>query len=189
MITHFHPPPLCFAAINFFRRIVPIETQSRPTSYEFFPAGSRSFRSGDAAGNGSGAIAAHKLNLCAGLARRPEKKVLAKPHGESQTRWSRIFRTLPVRICPIKQKQNQTKHGIFGIIIMSLLSLHTLNPSLLALPAAMIYTRRLLLYHKSPATVASGLLDEKMKLIERRANSLTDTLKGIVGYNHDGINE
>lgn len=72
---------------------------------------------------------------------------------------------------------------------MSLLSLHTLNPSLLALPAAMVYTRRLLLYHKSPAMVASGLLDEKMKLIERRANNLTDTLKGIVGYNHDGLNE
>jgi hypothetical protein len=72
---------------------------------------------------------------------------------------------------------------------MSLLSLHPLNPSLLALPAAMIYTRQLLLYHKSPATVASGLLDEKMKLIERRANSLTDTLKGIVGYNRDGLNK
>ena len=72
---------------------------------------------------------------------------------------------------------------------MSLLSLHTLNPSVLALPAAMIYTRRLLLYHKSPATAASGLLDEKLKLIEHRANSLTDTLKGIVGYNPDGLNE
>lgn len=68
-------------------------------------------------------------------------------------------------------------------------NLHTLNSSLLALPVAIIFTRRLLLNHKSPVLVVANSLDEKMNLIERRANSLTDTLKGIVGYSHHGLNE
>jgi len=62
--------------------------------------------------------------------------------------------------------------------------LHTLNSSLLALPVAMIFTRRLLLNYKSPVLIGSGALDEKIKAIHKRAHCLTNTLKGIVGYNH-----
>ena len=71
-------------------------------------------------------------------------------------------------------------------------NLHTLNSSLVALPVMMVFTRRLLLNYKSPALIeASSLssLDKKVKLIEQRANRLTNTLKNIVGYNHHGLNE
>ena len=72
---------------------------------------------------------------------------------------------------------------------MSTHNLHTLNSSLLALPVMMIFTRRLLSNHKSPALIKTSSLDKKLKLIEQRANRLTNTLKNIVGYNHRGLNE
>ena len=72
---------------------------------------------------------------------------------------------------------------------MSTHNLHTLNSSLLALPVVMIFTQRLLLKYKSPALIEASSLDQKVKLIEQRANRLTSTLKNIVGYNRHGLNE
>jgi hypothetical protein len=62
-------------------------------------------------------------------------------------------------------------------------NLHTINSSLLALPVAIVFTRRLLLNYKSPATAEAGSLDDKLEVIHKRAHGLTETLKGIVGYN------
>lgn len=72
---------------------------------------------------------------------------------------------------------------------MTPLNLHTINSSLVALPVAMAYTRKLLADHKTPVTAKSGSPDDQIKRIEKRANSLTETLKGIVGYHHHGLNE
>ena len=65
---------------------------------------------------------------------------------------------------------------------MTPLNLHTLNSSLLALPVAVVFTRKLLLNHISSVTVKSISLDDKISFVERRANKLTKTLKDIVGY-------
>ncbi len=72
---------------------------------------------------------------------------------------------------------------------MTPLNLHTINSSLVALPVAMAYTRKLLANHKTPVTARSGSPENPIKLIEKRANSLTETLKSIVGYSHHGLNE
>jgi hypothetical protein len=72
---------------------------------------------------------------------------------------------------------------------MTPLNLHTLNSSLLALPVAVVFTRKLLLNHKASATVESISLNDKISFIEKRANKLTKTLKDIMGYDHHGLNE
>ena len=72
---------------------------------------------------------------------------------------------------------------------MTPLNLHTLNSSLLALPVAVVFTRKLLQNHKSSVTAESSSLNEKISFVERRANKLTKTLKDITGYDHHGLNE
>jgi hypothetical protein len=72
---------------------------------------------------------------------------------------------------------------------MTLTSLNDVGPSLQALPAAMLLSTQLLLTQKSSVPVKFESLDEKMKVIEIRANSLTSTLKNIEGYRHGGLNE
>jgi hypothetical protein len=72
---------------------------------------------------------------------------------------------------------------------MTLTSLNDVGPSLQALPAAMLFSTQLLLTQKSSVPVKPESLDEKMKVIEIRANSLTSILKNIEGYRHGGINE
>jgi hypothetical protein len=73
--------------------------------------------------------------------------------------------------------------------VMHLTSLNDVGPSLQALPAAMLFSTQLLLPQKSSVTVKSESLDETMKLIEIRANSLTPILENIEGYRHGGIND
>ena len=66
---------------------------------------------------------------------------------------------------------------------------HALSSSLLALPVAIVFTRKLLQYHQAPVAVAAGSPDNAMQFIDRRANTLTEILKGIEGYEHGGLNE
>lgn len=72
---------------------------------------------------------------------------------------------------------------------MTPLNLHTLNSSLLALPVAVVFTRKLLLNHKPSVMEQAVSLDDKISFVERRANQLTKTLKDIMGYDHHGLNE
>ena len=64
---------------------------------------------------------------------------------------------------------------------------HAVSSSLLALPAAVALTRKLLHDRKTSAPVLAGSLADRMNQIEQRANTLTETLKNIVGYNHHGL--
>ncbi len=66
---------------------------------------------------------------------------------------------------------------------------HALQTSLLTLPVAMVYTRHLLRSHRPLATAQPCLLQAQRQLIRWRANSLTETLKNVHGYDHHGINE
>ena len=66
---------------------------------------------------------------------------------------------------------------------------HALQTSLLTLPVAMVYTRKLLQSHKPMARAMACSLDAQIKLIRWRANTLTETLKGIQGYDHSGLND
>jgi hypothetical protein len=66
---------------------------------------------------------------------------------------------------------------------------HSINASLLALPVAMAFSRRLLLTCKSPITATASAVDVKIKTIESRANKMTETLRGIEGYRHGGLND
>jgi len=69
------------------------------------------------------------------------------------------------------------------------ISPHLVNSSLLALPVAIIFTRKLLLNRNDAVTAGAGALEVRMKHMERRANTLTETLKNIVGYHHHGLND
>jgi glyoxylase-like metal-dependent hydrolase (beta-lactamase superfamily II) len=66
---------------------------------------------------------------------------------------------------------------------------HVVSSSLLALPAAVALTRKLLHDRKSSILVEAGSPADRMNQIERRAKTLTETLKNIVGYHHHGLNE
>lgn len=66
---------------------------------------------------------------------------------------------------------------------------HALQTSLLTLPVAMVYTRKLLQSHQPLASVKACSLNAQIKLIRWRANTLTETLKGIQGYQHFGLND
>jgi hypothetical protein len=72
---------------------------------------------------------------------------------------------------------------------MTLTSLNDVGPSLQALPAAVIFSSQLLLSQKSSVTVKSESMDEKMKIIETRANRMTSILEHIEGYSHGGLND
>ena len=69
------------------------------------------------------------------------------------------------------------------------INIHAVNTTLLALPAAVVLTRKLLQNHKAPVPAISGAPADRFKDIQRRANTLTETLKNIVGYHHHGIND
>jgi len=66
---------------------------------------------------------------------------------------------------------------------------HALNASLVALPVAMAAARKLLHDRKSPLPAAAESSSDSVSQIERRAKTMTETLKKIVGYPHHGINE
>jgi hypothetical protein len=68
-------------------------------------------------------------------------------------------------------------------------SRNDVGPSLQTLPAAMLFSTRLLLTQKSSDPVKSESLDETIKLIGIRAINMTPILKNIEGYRHGGINE
>ena len=60
---------------------------------------------------------------------------------------------------------------------------------MLALPAAVALTRKLLHDRKASLPVIAGSPADQMNQIDRRAKTLTETLKNIVGYHHHGLNE
>jgi len=66
---------------------------------------------------------------------------------------------------------------------------HAISSSLLALPAAVIITRKLLMDRKTVAPVETSAPTGRLNQIERRANNWRETLKDIVGYPHHGLNE
>ena len=66
---------------------------------------------------------------------------------------------------------------------------HALATSLLALPAAVSLTRKLLHDRKALVPVVADSPADRMNQVERRAKTLTETLKNIVGYHHHGIND
>jgi hypothetical protein len=72
---------------------------------------------------------------------------------------------------------------------MIAINLHAFNTSLLAPPAKVTTTRKLLLSHRVSFTIETGTPAEQISHSERHANTLTETLKNIVGYGHYGINE
>ena len=75
------------------------------------------------------------------------------------------------------------------IFIMIPINLHAVSSSLLALPTAVVITRKLLQNRKVLVPVAASSPADRMNQIERRAKTLTETLKSIVGYHHYGIND
>jgi hypothetical protein len=66
---------------------------------------------------------------------------------------------------------------------------HTINVSLLALPAAVALTRKLLRDRKALAPSEAIPSADQIEEVERRANTMSETLKNIVGYPHHGLNE
>ncbi len=66
---------------------------------------------------------------------------------------------------------------------------HAVNSSLLALPAAVAITRKLLRERKTPVTNQANSPTDQMNQDERTANTFTESLKKIVGYPHHGLNE
>ena len=69
------------------------------------------------------------------------------------------------------------------------INLHAVSSTLVALPAAAMITRKLLQNRKASVPVTASSTANQMIQIERRANTLTETLKNIVGYHHHGLNE
>ncbi len=61
------------------------------------------------------------------------------------------------------------------------------NTTLLALPAAAAFTRKLI--HDRKASASTNLSTERINQVEPRAKTLTNKLKTIVGYQHFGIND
>jgi hypothetical protein len=66
---------------------------------------------------------------------------------------------------------------------------HAVSSTLLALPVAIVVTQKLVHNLKASTPVEAGSSDDRMNQIERRAKTLTETLKNIVGYHHHGIND
>ena len=66
---------------------------------------------------------------------------------------------------------------------------HAVSSTLLALPVAIAVTRKLIHNRKTLTLVEAGSPADRMNQIERRAKTLTETLKNIVGYHHHGIND
>ena len=71
-------------------------------------------------------------------------------------------------------------------------ALNLLNTSLVALPIAVAYTRRLLLAEKSSASAKDPSPGETMETVTVRANHMSSVLRKFETYNnyrHFGINE
>lgn len=68
-------------------------------------------------------------------------------------------------------------------------SLHVINSSLPVLPAALVFSSKLLLPLKSSATTGPARLTASAELLSARATKLTTVLKNIPGYYHGGLNE
>ncbi len=72
---------------------------------------------------------------------------------------------------------------------MNLTSFKHVGPSLPATPAAVLFSTQLLLTQKTSVQEKTASLDQKVKLIETRANRLTSTLEHIKGFSHGGLND
>ncbi len=68
-------------------------------------------------------------------------------------------------------------------------SLHHLSSALPALPAALVFSTQLLLTQKSSVARPARSDGSPPESYTFRATKLTAILKGIPGYNHDGLNE
>ena len=68
-------------------------------------------------------------------------------------------------------------------------SLQTLGSSLQAMPVAMVFSTQQSLTQKAPVKRTTGSPDEQAESHSVRATKMTAILKGIPGYNHDGLNE
>ena len=66
---------------------------------------------------------------------------------------------------------------------------HAVTSSLLALPVAVALTQKLLHGRNTLVPIEPGSPADRMNQVERRAKTLTETLKNIVGYDHYGIND
>ena len=64
---------------------------------------------------------------------------------------------------------------------------HMVNTSLLALPAAVAFTKKLMQDRKAPTHTGSET--EQIGEFEQSAKVVTKTLKSIIGYQHHGIND
>jgi len=68
-------------------------------------------------------------------------------------------------------------------------SFHALSPSTQALPAAMLFSKQLLLAEKSPVKVGRDSSGSKLDNLTLRATTMTATLRIFEGYYHGGLNE
>jgi len=57
------------------------------------------------------------------------------------------------------------------------------------MPVTMVFTKQLLLTEKSSITVAAGADKKPLETFTVRATRLTEILRNIPGYSHDGLNE
>ena len=73
-------------------------------------------------------------------------------------------------------------------VAMTPISLHSLVPTLQALPAAFVFSTHLLLTEKSSVGVESGSSDAKTVNVTLRATKTT-IFKEFPGYSHYGLNE
>ncbi len=83
-------------------------------------------------------------------------------------------------------KQN---NNLQNVIIMIPIHPHAVSSTLLALPAAVALTHKLLHDRKAALKVIAGSPADRINQIERRAKTMTETLKNIMGYPHHGLNE
>jgi len=72
---------------------------------------------------------------------------------------------------------------------MSPNSFHTLGASLQVLPAAFVFSRRLLLPENRSDTGATGLLDVAAENHPPRSVPTTPRIRDFGGYSHGGIND
>ena len=68
-------------------------------------------------------------------------------------------------------------------------NLHTISPTLQALPLALIFSSRLLLAEKSSVADDGYPLALRTESLTIRATLVTPILKEIPGYSHGGIND
>jgi len=66
---------------------------------------------------------------------------------------------------------------------------HSINSSLMALPAAVALTRKLLHDRKSSLPAETNSPADRPNQLEPRAKTLAERLKNIAGYPHHGLNE